>query len=325
MRTRASVMVLAFGMLVGTTVLVPPVHAQTFADVDPSAFYARDVEWLVASGITTGIGPGLFGPDLAVTRSQAVTFLYRYSGSPEGAPGHGFSDVQPNDYFDEPVKWAFLYGITAGVTPSLFGPGSPLTRAQMVTFLHRCAGLPEATPDQGFVDVPPSAFYATAVAWAKQAGITTGTGVTTFSPDEVVTRGQIASFLKRLNDAVGGTVCAGTPPNPVIQPDVIGSAAPGTSSITILNAAPETLRFSMGGPTPTLEILDPCPDCDVYLAIPPADACTRPGVVAQTVTVDPGRYRVAFEALSGGATPLFAEWLLNGGVAYEFCVVITTS
>ena len=319
---------LAFCLVVAVMALgVPPAHGQTssFSDVDPNAYYAQDVEWLVSRGITTGIGPGLFGPDLPVTRGQAVTFLYRYSDSPTGAPGHGFTDVASGDFYNEAVKWAFLFGITSGTTSNLFAPGDALTRGQMATLLHRCAGVPTGSPDPGFTDVSPSAFYAAAVAWAKAVGVTTGTSATTFSPGQTVTRGQIASFLKRLSDALGGTPCVGTPPDPAIQPTIIGSAPSGTAQVQIINAAPEMLRFSMGGPTPTLEVLDSCPGCQKYVAPAPSDACTRDGVVAQTVTVDPGRYRIAFEAVTGNATPLFADWLLGDGIAYTFCVVIIQS
>lgn len=314
-------------MVVGAMVLgVTPAQGQTtFSDVDPNAYYAQDVEWLVSQGITTGIGPGLFGPELPVTRGQAVTFLFRYSGSPSGAPGHGFTDVGAGDFFNEPVKWAFLFGITSGITSNLFVPEDALTRGQMATLLYRCAGVPAGSPDPGFSDVGPSAFYAAAVAWAKAVGVTTGTTATTFSPDDTVTRGQIASFLKRLSDALGGVPCAGTPPDPAIQPTVTGSALSGTAQVTIINAAPETLRFSMGGPSPTLEVLDPCSTCQTYVGEPPADACTLSGVVTRTVTIEPGRYRVAFEALTGNANPLFADWLLGNGIAYQFCVVIIRS
>ena len=306
---------------------VLPAQAQTasFDDVDPNAFYAADVEWLVAEGITTGVGPRQFGPDLPVTRGQAVTFLFRYSGEPTGVPGHGFSDVGPTDFFDGAVAWAFLFGITSGVDQSTFAAGNPLTRGQLVTLLHRCAAVPGGSPDPGFSDVPSSSFYAASVAWAKAVGVTTGTTPTTFSPDQTVTRGQIASFLKRLNDTRSGAPCAGTPPDPALQPTVVGSAPPGTTEITILNASPEVIRFSMGGPTPTVTRLDPCPTCQTYSSTPPADACTRAGVVSQKVTADPGRYRVAFEATSGTIRPLFGEWLLGDGIAYEFCVVVITS
>lgn len=312
------------GLLVGA---IPPVLGQTtsFDDVDPTAFYAQDVEWLVARGITSGVAPRRFGPDLPVTRAQAVTFLYRYSGLPAGMPGHGFSDVQAADYYDIPVRWAFLYGITSGVTPSRFGPGEALTRAQLVTLLHRCAGLPAGSPDPGFTDVRPSDFYAGAVAWAKHAGVTTGTGPTTFSPTQTVTRGQIASFLNRLSEALGGSACSGVPPDPAIQPEVLGPAAGGAAEITIVNAAPEPLRFSMGGPTPTVTTLDACPTCQVYPSTPPPDACSRTGVVSKTMTVTAGRYRIAFEPVSGSTRPLFAEWMLGAGTVYGFCVVVVTS
>lgn len=304
---------------------VAPASGQTtaFTDVDPNAFYAADVEWLVSRGITTGVGPGLFGPSLAVTRGQAATFLFNYSGKPTGSPPHGFSDVRPADYFNKAVEWAFLFGITAGVDQVTFAPNRPLTRSQMVTLLYRCAAASGVSPDPGFSDVSPSAFYATAVAWAKEALITAGTTATTFSPDQVVTRGQIASFLRRLSDALGGVPCVGTPPDPAIQPTAIGTTAAGSAVITIVNAAPEALRFSMGGPTPTLEVFGACPTCQVYAVAPPSDACTRADVVSKALTVDPGRYRIVFEPVSGNTKPLFAEWLLGSGITYEFCVVIT--
>ena len=319
---------LAICMVLATMAIpVPAALGQTssFTDVDPGAFYAEDVEWLVGQGITTGIGPGLFGPELPVTRGQAVTFLFRYSGQPTGAPAHGFADVGSGDFFNDAVAWAFLYGITSGVNRDLFAAGDPLTRGQMVTLLHRCVATPEGSPDPGFDDVSPSAFYATAVAWAKELGVTTGTGATTFSPNQTVTRGQIASFLKRLSDAIGGLPCTGTPPDPAIQPDIIGVAASGTADITIINASPESVRFSMGGPTPTVEVLAPCPTCETYVSTAPADACTRDGVVSRKMTVEPGRYRIAFESVSDNTKPLFAEWLLGDGIAYGFCVVIYTS
>lgn len=316
-------------IVLALTAVVPvlPAVGQTpsFDDVDPDAYYAADVEWLVAEAITTGIGPRLFGPTLPVTRGQAVTFLFRYSGEPAGAPGHGFSDVGPGDYFHNAVAWAFLFGITTGFDQTHFAPGVTLTRGQLVTLLHRCAGLPGGSPDPGFTDVPPTAYYAAAVAWAKAVAVTTGTTPTTFSPDKTVTRGQIASFLKRLNDARGGAPCAGIPPDPAIQPIAVGSAVAGTADVRVINASPETIRFSMGGPTPTVTVLNPCPTCPTYSSTPPPDACTRAGIVSQKVTVVPGRYRIAFESTSGNVKPLFGEWLLGDAIAYDFCVIITTS
>jgi hypothetical protein len=324
LRTRLFAGVLGCILLAGA---VPPVLGQTpsFDDVDPAAFYAQDVEWLVARGITTGVAPRQFGPELPVTRGQAATFLYRYSGQPVGMPAHGFVDVSAGDYYDSAVRWAFLYGITSGVTSTQFGPGGVLNRSQLVTMLHRCAGTPGGSPDPGFTDVDPAAFYAEAVAWARQTGVTTGTGPTTFSPGQSVTRGQIASFMRRMSDTLGGGACIGVPPDPAIQPDVLGPAPTGTVEITILNAAPEPLRFSMGGPVPIVTTLDACPTCTVYSSSPPPGACDLDGVVSKTVTATPGRYRVVFEPLTGGTKPLFAEWLLEGGTAYGFCVVVVRS
>ena len=108
-----------------------------------------------------------------------------------------FYDV-PNDSFCyEAVKWAVGKNITSGVGNNLFAPDQPCTRAQIVTFLWRAAGSPEPKNVGSFSDVPASAYYAKAVAWAVENGITTGTGDGMFSPDAVCTRAQAVSFLWR--------------------------------------------------------------------------------------------------------------------------------
>ncbi len=89
-------------------------------------------------------------------------------------------------------------GITSGTTPTTYSPGMPVTRGQLATFLYRLAGEPAVEPSEQFDDVPPGQYYTDAVAWMVEFGITNGTSPTTFSPVDVVTRGQIAAFLYRL-------------------------------------------------------------------------------------------------------------------------------
>lgn len=109
-----------------------------------------------------------------------------------------FTDVPKGSYYEEAVNWAVAQGITAGTTATTFSPNNPCTRAQMTTFLWRAAGSPEpkssTTP---FTDIPADAYYAKAVRWAYEQGITGGTSATTYSPDEPCTRGQMATFLWR--------------------------------------------------------------------------------------------------------------------------------
>ena len=108
-----------------------------------------------------------------------------------------FVDVPANAYFADAVKWAVDKGITNGLSDTMFGPYESCTRAQIVTFLWRAAGSPEPKTMSSFTDVPASAYYAKAVAWAVENGITNGMTETTFAPDATCTRGQSVTFLYR--------------------------------------------------------------------------------------------------------------------------------
>ena len=108
-----------------------------------------------------------------------------------------FSDVSTTAYYYEAVKWAREKGITGGIGNDLFGPNQPCTRAQIVTFLWRAAGSPEPKNMSSFTDVPADSYYAKAVAWAAENGITGGTGDGQFSPDATCTRAQSVTFLFR--------------------------------------------------------------------------------------------------------------------------------
>jgi len=117
---------------------------------------------------------------------------------PQTDTGLPFTDVKAADYFCDAVKWAVEKGITSGTSKTAFSPKADCTRAQMVTFLWRAAGSPKpegkAIP---FTDVKADAYYLTALQWAIENNITSGTSETTFSPDAVCTRGQMAVFLWR--------------------------------------------------------------------------------------------------------------------------------
>ena len=108
-----------------------------------------------------------------------------------------FRDVPTDAYYYEAVKWAQKKGITGGIGDGLFGPNQPCTRAQIITFLWRAAGSPEPKAMSSFADVSTDAYYAKAVAWAVENGITTGTGDGKFSPDATCTRAQSVTFLFR--------------------------------------------------------------------------------------------------------------------------------
>ena len=108
-----------------------------------------------------------------------------------------FYDVPNGAYFYEAVKWAVDKGVTNGLSDTMFGPYESCTRAQIVTFLWRAAGSPEPKTASSFTDVPVSTYYAKAVAWAVENGITNGMTETAFAPNATCTRGQSVTFLHR--------------------------------------------------------------------------------------------------------------------------------
>ena len=118
-----------------------------------------------------------------------------------------FTDVHAEDYYYDAVLWAAQKGITGGMSGTLFAPNAACTRAQIVTFLWRAAGSPEPKALSSFADVPADAYYAKAVAWAVENGITEGTSDTTFAPGIICTRAQGAALLYR---AAGSPAVSGS-------------------------------------------------------------------------------------------------------------------
>lgn len=150
------------------------------------------------------------GGSVAVSAGENGTYTFTMPGSrvtvevafvPEGTQVSPFVDVPASAYYYDAVQWAVANGITQGTTATTFSPNNPCTRAQVVTFLWRVNGSPTPqTNENPFTDVSEGAYYADAVLWAVEQGITTGTTATTFSPDNPCTRAQVAAFLWRSED-----------------------------------------------------------------------------------------------------------------------------
>ena len=174
------------------------VKISPFRDVPTDAYYYEAVKWAQKKGITGGIGDGLFGPNQPCTRAQIVTFLWRAAGSPEPeGTAAGMTDVAAGSYYEKAVAWAIENGITTGTADGRFAPDATCTRAQGMTFLFR-ASKASADGAPAFSDVAADAYYAEAVKWATDNGITNGTTSSTFSPGSGCTRAQIVTFLWRL-------------------------------------------------------------------------------------------------------------------------------
>ena len=169
-----------------------------FVDVATGSYYEDAVDWAVENGITQGTDDTHFSPDGICTRAQAVTFLWRAAGSPKPETRTmPFTDVPVGSYYYDAVLWAVENGITKGTSDTTFSPNMICTRAQIVTFLWRSEKSPAAGTANPFADVKSTAYYAGAVLWAVENGITKGTTNTTFSPNADCTRAQIVTFLWR--------------------------------------------------------------------------------------------------------------------------------
>ena len=169
-----------------------------FTDVSEDAYYAEAVAWAVENKITSGASATTFAPNATCTRAQMVTFLWRAAGSPEPAgTASAFTDVSASDYFAKAVAWAVEQNITTGTSSTTFSPKATVSRAQAVTFLWRAAGAPVAEGTNAFADVASGAYYAPAVQWAVNAGVTSGVSSTAFAPVSACTRAQIVTFLFR--------------------------------------------------------------------------------------------------------------------------------
>lgn len=115
----------------------PKSTGHNFTDVKAGSYYEQAVLWAVENGITVGTSSTTFIPDATCTRAQAVTFLYRASGSPAVSGSAAFSDVAADAYYADAVAWAEKKDITTGIGGGLFGSNNDCTRAQIVTFLWR--------------------------------------------------------------------------------------------------------------------------------------------------------------------------------------------
>lgn len=181
-------------VVVGATFRV----AEPFTDVKAAAYYHEPVMWALDNDITSGTTPTTFSPEEGCTRAQIITLIWKAKGSPEPAGATLlFTDVRGGDYYYKAVLWAVEQGITSGTTDTTFSPGDVCTRAQAVTLLWNAEGQPQATTPAGYEDVEEAAYYAGAVDWAVEKGITMGVSATAFGPRDTCARAQIITFLYR--------------------------------------------------------------------------------------------------------------------------------
>ena len=175
----------------------PAENMAGFVDVFNGDYYDDAVEWAVENEIVKGTSSTTFSPAASCTRAQMVTFLWRAAGSPAEDNILPFNDVDQSAYYADAVCWAVHAGITQGTSDTTFSPDAVVSRAQVVTLLHRYQNAPFTGGRNLFIDVPADAYYTDAVLWAVDKGVTTGTSATTFSPNDDCLRAQIVTFLYR--------------------------------------------------------------------------------------------------------------------------------
>lgn len=171
--------------------------SRVFVDVKTGDYFYDAVQWAVGKGITNGTSAETFSPEAPCTRAQIVTFLWRAAGSPVVNYAMDLSDVAGDAYYAEAVRWALSEGITTGTSADQFSPDAVCTREQAVTFLYRAAGSPAVSGESTFEDVGADDYYARAVAWAAQNGVTNGISQVLFGTGSDCTRAQIVTFLYR--------------------------------------------------------------------------------------------------------------------------------
>ncbi|WP_455558458.1 S-layer homology domain-containing protein [Agathobaculum hominis] len=153
--------------------------------IDTRSHWAKDaIDFVSARGLVSGMSGTTYAPDASTNRAQLWTMLARQNDADLNGGATWFENAQ---------NWAKEKGISDGTNPD-----GTINRAQMVTMLWRAMGQPAAGGSAGFADVPADSYYASAVAWAVENGITDGVGGGLFDPTDTCTRAQIATFLYRL-------------------------------------------------------------------------------------------------------------------------------
>ena len=155
------------------------------------------------SGYDTGISLDQVVMDYITEELDGTVTAARYGQTASRIHTISYNDVTAGDWFTPDVIYVTLTGLMNG-TGDGFSPNNNINRAQLVTVLYRMAGEPEVTGENPFTDVPDGQWYTDAVLWAAENNITDGTSETTFSPNNPLTREQMATFFYRFANFEAG-------------------------------------------------------------------------------------------------------------------------
>ena len=183
---------------VTVTAVFQAIVIPAFEDVHEGDYYYEAVQWAAKNQIAKGKTETLFAPLDNASRAEVVSFLWRQAGKPEPTnSANAFEDVSEEAYYYKAVLWAVEAGVVKGKSETVFAPDATITRAELVTMLYRLANVAAPEGEIAFTDVAADAYYAEAVLWASQNGITEGTSDTTFEPNVACNRAQVITFLYR--------------------------------------------------------------------------------------------------------------------------------
>lgn len=185
-----------------------PIPSLGYVDVGPTSTHGRAIRCLTAWEVTTGLGDGRYGPGGNVTRAQMATFIANMIR----AAGESVPAVEANQFNDvggtheANIEGLASLGVAQGVSQTSFDPTRPVTRAQMATFINRTLAFLGSPSPSGtgtpFTDVASGNTHVDAIGALARLGVVQGTAPETYSPNALVTRAQMASFLMRGADVL---------------------------------------------------------------------------------------------------------------------------
>lgn len=180
----------------------------SFTDV--ASHWAKDaINDMGSRMVVTGMGNGIYDPDRSITRAEFAAIVVRAMGLQQGTTESAFGDVALSDWFNGYVDKATEYGLITGYSATSYGPNDTITREQAMAILARAmklTGLSVSVTDSetktllaGYKDGAAVSDYAkTSAALCIKTGIVTGSSATTLSPNDKVTRAEVAVMVQRL-------------------------------------------------------------------------------------------------------------------------------
>ena len=198
----------------------------------------------------------------------------------------GYTDVPAGAAYAEAVNYCKVNNLMTGTSATEFTPNGTLTRAMMVTVLHRLAGKPAAASTASFADVPAGKWYTDAISWANSKGIVLGYNANTFGVNDPVTHEQVALIFQRYSgDPTVQTEGADSPKTPATRAEI---------AVTLMNFA----RSRKPGALSVLSAID-------VMCAPSGIAVDQNGVLLVTDLYNKQVWKVlnrAGTAYAGGAT-----------------------